>query len=150
MSQLPRNASRSHDASASAAKDTEAQRILDATDFRSGNVFCREGEYWTIAYAGTVFRLRDAKGLHYLAHLLQRPGERFPAAVLFAAVRGDAAEGAADAEQARTAVTKRIKAAIRKIAEHHPTLGYQFSRVIKTGRECVYLPDPGRQETWVL
>jgi soluble lytic murein transglycosylase-like protein len=27
-----------------------------------------------IAYAGTVVRLRDAKGLHYLAHLLRHPG----------------------------------------------------------------------------
>jgi hypothetical protein len=42
-----------------------------------GNVFCREGEYWTIAYAGAVFRLKDTKGLHYIAHLLRWPGKRF-------------------------------------------------------------------------
>ena len=33
-------------------------------------VFHREGEYWTLAYAGRTVRLRDAKGLHYIARLL--------------------------------------------------------------------------------
>jgi CheY-like chemotaxis protein len=41
------------------------------------NAFHQEGEYWTIAYAGTVFRLKDTKGLHYIAHLLRYPGKRF-------------------------------------------------------------------------
>src|SRR5215467_2784764 len=37
--------------------------------------FRHEGDYWTLAYHGTVCRLKDAKGLHYLAYLLGRPGE---------------------------------------------------------------------------
>src|SRR2546422_11002168 len=49
---------------------------------RDSDVFHREGEYWTIAYQGTLFRLRDAKGLRYLAHLLQHPGRHFAAAEL--------------------------------------------------------------------
>jgi class 3 adenylate cyclase/tetratricopeptide (TPR) repeat protein len=40
-------------------------------------VFRREGEYWTIAYEDTVCRLKDAKGLHYLAQLLRHPGREF-------------------------------------------------------------------------
>jgi tetratricopeptide (TPR) repeat protein len=36
--------------------------------------FLLEGEYWTIAYAGDAFRLRDAKGLRYLARLLVDAG----------------------------------------------------------------------------
>src|SRR5439155_11061571 len=36
--------------------------------------FRRQGEYWTIAFAGPVFRLRDSKGLRYIAELLERPG----------------------------------------------------------------------------
>ena len=36
--------------------------------------FVREGEYWTISYAGDAFRLRDAKGLRYLARLLVNAG----------------------------------------------------------------------------
>ena len=37
-------------------------------------VFHRDGEYWTLAYAGRIVRLRDAKGLRYIAHLLAAPG----------------------------------------------------------------------------
>jgi hypothetical protein len=38
------------------------------------SVFRREGEYWSIAFEGGVFRLKDAKGLQYLARLLAEPG----------------------------------------------------------------------------
>jgi tetratricopeptide (TPR) repeat protein len=38
------------------------------------SVFQREGEYWSIAFEGDTFRLRDSKGLRYLAVLLGRPG----------------------------------------------------------------------------
>lgn len=34
----------------------------------------REGEFWTIAFQGSGFRLRDTKGLHYIAALLREPG----------------------------------------------------------------------------
>jgi len=37
----------------------------------------REGEYWSIAFAGEAFRLKDVKGLHYLAYLLRHPGREF-------------------------------------------------------------------------
>jgi predicted ATPase len=43
------------------------------------NLFRREGEYWTVSYDGLVVRLRDAKGLHYLAQLLAHPGREFHA-----------------------------------------------------------------------
>ena len=36
--------------------------------------FVREGEFWTIAYEGTTMRLRDVKGLRYIALLLAAPG----------------------------------------------------------------------------
>jgi tetratricopeptide (TPR) repeat protein len=36
-------------------------------------VLRREGEYWTISYASEAFRLRDSKGLHHLARLVQSP-----------------------------------------------------------------------------
>jgi tetratricopeptide (TPR) repeat protein len=39
-----------------------------------GAVFRRQGDYWTVAYAGQTAHLRDMKGLHYLACLLRRPG----------------------------------------------------------------------------
>ena len=37
-------------------------------------VFRREGEFWTVAFQGAAFRLRDSKGLHYIAALLHQPG----------------------------------------------------------------------------
>lgn len=46
------------------------------------SAFFREAEYWTISYCGTVLRLRDSKGLRYLALLLHNPGTRFAARAL--------------------------------------------------------------------
>jgi hypothetical protein len=43
----------------------------------SWSVFRREGEYWSIVFAGDAFRLKDVRGLHYLAHLLRHPGREF-------------------------------------------------------------------------
>ena len=52
------------------------------------NVFRKEGDYWTIAYEDVVFRLKDTKGLHYIAHLLRHPGTEFHANDLVAAGAG--------------------------------------------------------------
>jgi tetratricopeptide (TPR) repeat protein len=41
------------------------------------SVFRREGEYWSIAFEGQLFRLKDAKGLRYLSRLLEDPGREF-------------------------------------------------------------------------
>jgi hypothetical protein len=134
---------------------------VDAPD---RDIFRLEGEYWTIAYQGALFRLRDAKGLRYLAHLLLRPGQRFPAAELVAAAEcamrnadcelpdeGDSAirnpKSAMD-ERARLAVTKRIKAAVKKIAHHHVALGLHLIGSIKTGYQCAYLPDRHDPTSW--
>ena len=48
-----------------------------ADGIASWSVCRREGEYWSIAFAGQGFRLKDVKGLHYLAHLLRNPGREF-------------------------------------------------------------------------
>jgi len=121
------------------------------------SIFRREGEYWTIVHHGTVLRLRDTKSLRYLAYLLRHPGERIPAQDL---ERSEAApiqpesttdRGspiAASHERARLAVTKRIKSAIHTIHEHYPALGYHFSVSIKTGAQCIYIPDPQRPIVW--
>ena len=39
--------------------------------------FRKEGAYWTLSYAGTTIRLRNAKGLQYLSCLLRDPGQEF-------------------------------------------------------------------------
>jgi tetratricopeptide (TPR) repeat protein len=40
-------------------------------------VLRKEGEYWTVGYADKAFRLKDSKGLGYLAHLIRHPGVEF-------------------------------------------------------------------------
>jgi tetratricopeptide (TPR) repeat protein len=54
----------------------------------------REGEYWSIAFAGEAFRLKDVRGLHYLAYLLRNPGREFHVLDLAAAGQGVQAAGA--------------------------------------------------------
>ena len=41
--------------------------------------FRREGDYWSIGFDGAVVRLRDTKGLRYLARLLANPGRELHA-----------------------------------------------------------------------
>jgi hypothetical protein len=52
--------------------------------------FRREGEFWTIAHEETVVRMRDSKGLRYIAELLRHPGREFLAADLVALLAGSA------------------------------------------------------------
>ena len=59
---------RSGDASDSSERRLEAQP--------KSAVFRREGEYWQILYRGDCVRIRSMKGLFYLRHLLQHPGEQ--------------------------------------------------------------------------
>jgi tetratricopeptide (TPR) repeat protein len=42
-----------------------------------GTLFHKEGDYWTIAFEGSLIRLRDSKGLRHLARLLAGPGREF-------------------------------------------------------------------------
>src|SRR5262249_11655307 len=53
-------------------------RAATAADgIASWSVCRREGEYWSISFAGHGFRLKDVRGLHYLAYLLRNPGREF-------------------------------------------------------------------------
>jgi hypothetical protein len=52
------------------------------------------------------------------------------------------------AERARSAVTKRIKEAVTRIAEVIPPLGHHLAARIKTGYFCSYNPHPDRPVTW--
>jgi hypothetical protein len=48
------------------------------------SVFRKEGDYWTISYQETSFRLRHLRGLDYIAHLLRHPDVEFLALDLLA------------------------------------------------------------------
>jgi hypothetical protein len=51
-------------------------------------------------------------------------------------------------ERARQRAKKNIKTAIGRIARHDPELGRMFSRCVRTGIYCSYIPDPRFQVTW--
>jgi len=40
-------------------------------------IFTRDGEYWTVGLDGKTFRLKDSKGLGYVAHLIRHPSTEF-------------------------------------------------------------------------
>jgi hypothetical protein len=214
---------------------SQAAACLPSPDARSQTpdaVFRCEGEYWTVRFAGSTCRLKDARGLHYIAHLLQHPHQEIHVLTLITA-RADVNEGPAEAhllqdsslpcdhaeafsdagaildpparaaykqrlnelreelaeaqrfhdlgrseqlateldflthelaravglggrarrvgspaERARVNITRAVKIAVRKIAEHHPTLGRHLATTIKTGVYCSYTPDPRLPITW--
>ncbi len=57
---------------------------------------------------------------------------------------------ASASERARAAVTRAVRQAIARIAEHQPRLGEHLGRTIRTGTYCAYLPDPRAQTRWEL
>ncbi len=54
------------------------------------NEFRRDGDVWTVTFAGRTVRLRDAKGVRDLATLLRRPGTEVHCSELLAAAEGGA------------------------------------------------------------
>lgn len=65
---------------------------------RGSNVFRREGEVWSIRFEQDAFRLKDSKGLRYLAQLLGSPGREFLALEL---LTGEIGSGPIHAERDR-------------------------------------------------
>lgn len=71
----------------------EARPTPAAETMRGGEgVFRRDGDYWTLSYVGTTSRLRDSKGLRFLAELLRRPRREVHVLELDLAVSGVATE----------------------------------------------------------
>jgi tetratricopeptide (TPR) repeat protein len=191
------------------------------------NIFHCEGDYWSVAFEGHTVRVRNLKGVRYLARLLADPGREYHVLDLVAAetgtsasmdsytasvsgsALGDAGElldprakaayrrrlaeidddieqadaigdtersaqadnerdflirelsrafglggrerrAASASERARPAVTRAVRQAIVRIAEHHPELGDHLGRTIRTGTYCAYLPDPRALVSWVF
>jgi ATP/maltotriose-dependent transcriptional regulator MalT len=76
------------------------------------NVLRREGDYWSVVFEGRTVRVRDLKGMRYLAQLLAHPGREFHVLDLVAAdtgqrmALGDA--GVILDERAKTAYRRRL------------------------------------------
>jgi hypothetical protein len=56
------------------------------------NVFRREGDYWSVIFEGHTVRVRDLKGMRYLARLLADPGREYHVLDLVAAETGSGAQ----------------------------------------------------------
>jgi hypothetical protein len=62
-------------------------------------------------------------------------------------LKGRIRETGGTIEKARSAVTWRIRNAIARVEQHHPSLGAHLSNAIKTGTFCAYKPD--RKISWI-
>ena len=125
-----------------------ARSLVDNEDVRvasalpaviHGSRLIQEGEEWAFHYEGDVARLRDSKGLQYLARLLRNPGQEFHALDLAAV---------SDSERARQSVTRAIKGAVERLAEAHPPLGDHLRSTVRTGMLSAYVPDRRTPITW--
>jgi AAA ATPase domain len=78
-------------------------------------LFRKEGEYWTVGYRGSVFRLKDTNGLAYLAQLLRHPGTEFHAL--------DLVDGTVDRSEAGADEAHRSAAALPQSGEELQSAG---------------------------
>ena len=94
-----------------------ARAILERIEVAVGaaaetNVFRREGDYWLVVFDGRTVRVRDLKGIRYLAQLLAHPGREVHVLDLVAGETGQPmALGDAGVmldERAKTAYRRRL------------------------------------------
>jgi tetratricopeptide (TPR) repeat protein len=94
-----------------------ARTVLDRIEVAASaptetNAFRREGDYWSVVFEGRTVRVRDLKGMRYLAQLLAHPGRELHVLDLVAAeagqqmALGDAGEMLD--ERAKTAYRRRL------------------------------------------
>jgi tetratricopeptide (TPR) repeat protein len=74
-----------------AAEETPADMAPSMPAPPGMNLIRREGEYWTVGFDGTTFRMKDSKGLRYLAALLRSPGRELHVLDLVRVALGDVA-----------------------------------------------------------
>ena len=60
-----------------AARTILERIVVPASPPTDTNVFRREGDYWSVIFEGRTVRVRDRKGMRYLAQLLAHPGREF-------------------------------------------------------------------------
>ncbi|MCA1830886.1 MAG: tetratricopeptide repeat protein, partial [Actinobacteria bacterium] len=97
-------------------------RTAPATVPAAAGEFRTEGDTWAISFAGRAVRLRDSKGMRYIAYLLGRPALEIHASDLVAAIAGiaPATNGSADDildPRARAELKRKIVELETEIAE---------------------------------
>ncbi|MDQ3347140.1 MAG: transcriptional regulator [Acidobacteriota bacterium] len=117
-------------------------------------VFRREGDYWSIVFEGHTARVRDSKGLRYLARLLADPGREFhvlhlvalerdaldPASATMEAAPGSALSGDAGElldQRARAAYRRRLAEIDEDLEEARVTGNLQREAQAEAERDCV-------------
>jgi len=92
----------------------------------AGNMFSREGDYWSVGFEGKVVRVRDILGMRHLARLLAEPSREFHVLDLAAAEKGAELESlrSGDAgelldERAKEAYRRRLHEIDEDIEEAH-------------------------------
>ncbi len=134
---------------ATQATDPAAQVDQDGIDEQPAadlSIVRCEGEYWSLVFEGRTVRVRDLKGLRYLARLLAHPGQEFHVLNLVAAETGSVvaqAESGQAAGLSRTALgdagamlDERAKSAYRRrLAEIEDDID-QSRALGDTGREA--------------
>lgn len=120
-------AQRWHDQAANAYRRIGAAwwlRRLTATNEPSATMVTRvslyrlaDGEGWHVGVGDETFELPDLKGLHYLHHLLARPGVEIDAAELSAAVAGHPGAAVARSDAGDVLDAKALAAYRRRLTE---------------------------------
>jgi hypothetical protein len=75
---------------------TAVATVFQSTSLPEQAIFCKEGEYWVIGYGRKSFRLKNSKGLGYLAHLLRHPTAEFHVLDLVGGIASQREEGEAN------------------------------------------------------
>ena len=76
-------------------KDSPVEDQPASSSSPAENIFRKDGDFWTVTHGEKTFRLRNLKGLEYIAYLLAHPGVRIHACDLVAVVEGRALHDAA-------------------------------------------------------
>ena len=118
----------------SGSQETEPRTGGQTADARQQTpetgIFRREGDYWMVAHGNVVLRLKDSRGLQYLAQLLAHPGQEFHVLDLAVQESGTGArdQGTATAildARARSEYTPRLAELREELeeAERHQDVG---------------------------
>jgi hypothetical protein len=113
----------------------------------------REGEYWTLVFAGETCRLKDTVGLRYLDVLLRHPHDIIAATSIIRCGREEIGGLRDEAdpmvhERARVNVTRALSAVVKRLQTHHPALARHLQATLRTGKLCSYTPDPRLSMKW--
>jgi hypothetical protein len=69
---------------------TGAPNVSRQASVPQGGIFGKEGDYWAVGLGGSTIRLKDSKGLAYLACLLRHPAAEFHVLDLIGGIPGPA------------------------------------------------------------